>query len=221
MRRLALVLLLATGAALIAAPLVLSMPGRSNDGADMVDDFRPIMQPVSVEKTVEYYGLFQGLGTDFGSFMNEEKVATFQGYMKGLGAMQEELPQMLSALGKQLGMTPAQMQRFLGEQFPAVAQGLAAMPQMGRDFSDVVGVMAKDAEPFAGVEPALTHYGDLVDRMERNVGNYSSVDELPAMSAFSWFFFVPGALIVLLSGWLLATSARPAVSGAVVPEVAG
>jgi len=47
--------------------------------------------------------------------------------------------------------------------------------------------------------------------VQRNPHNYASVDALPRLSLFPWFLLVPGILIVLLSGFLLATERRAAV----------
>lgn len=203
------------GVALIALPLAMSMFGRSNDGRAMVDDFRPIMQPASVQKTSDYYDLFVTWGNDFSQIMTQENVATFQGYMQGIGAMQAEFPKLIHALGRQLGMTDAQVNAFLADEFPAVAGGLQAMPQMGRDFAGMIAVMEKDVGPFQQVKPALDHYGDLVARMERNVDTYASVDAMPRMSLLPWFFVIPGALLLALAGSLLyldARAPRPAVA---------
>ena len=55
----------------------------------MVDDFRPIMQPASVQKTADYYAIFDGFETAFRPVMTEQAVTQFQGYMQGMAAMQK------------------------------------------------------------------------------------------------------------------------------------
>lgn len=190
--------LLVLGIALIVMPFALSMPSRASKGADMVDSFHPIMQQPSVDTTVRYYGLFQQLGSSFGPLMTDQNVTKFRGYQRGLAAMQGELPGMFKALAGQLQMTPAQLNGFLAKNFPAVARGFAAFPQMGKDFSVMIDTMARSAPGFAQVPAALRHYGDLVQRMRTNVGNYAAVDALPSFRAFTWFFVIPGAIVALL-----------------------
>jgi len=68
----------------------------------------------------------------------------------------------------------------------------------------------KQAAPvMARVQPGLTHYKLLVDTMQANVQNYKDVNSLPSFRLFTWFFVVPGALLVLLSGWALYPPAGP------------
>ena len=49
---------------------------------------------------------------------------------------------------------------------------------------------------------------DMLDRMERNLGNYAGVDALPPFSLFPWFFVIPGLLVAGLSGAALASRRR-------------
>jgi hypothetical protein len=199
--------LLALGVALVVLPFALSMPSRASDGADMVNDFHPIMQPASVAKTVKYYALFQGLGSTFGPIMTQANVTKFKQYQAGLGGMQREIPGLMKGMAQAFHMTSKQLQAYLGKNYPAIAQGFAAFPQMGKDFGVVIGTMGSAAGPFQDVPKALTHYGDLVKRMQRNVGNYASVDALPSMRAFTWFFVIPGVLVLLLGALVFRAGA--------------
>ena len=56
---------------------------------------------------------------------------------------------------------------------------------------------------FANVPPGLAHYKPLVHVMQANVTNYEKVDSLPSFRLFTWFFVIPGVLLVLLAGWPL------------------
>ncbi len=200
--------LLAIGVLMVIMPFAFGMFGRAPDGGAMIDDFRPIMQPASVEKTLDYYKMFQGLGAAFGPIMTEQNVAKFEQYMKGFEAMGKELPAMFAALGKQLNMSPKELQAFIGKGFPAVGQGLGGLPGVLKDFKPVVATMSNVVGPFQGVEPALIHYGDLTRRMDRNVANYAAADKLPPFKLFPWFFLLPGILISVLSFGLLRGSQR-------------
>jgi hypothetical protein len=72
---------------LFALPLVISMPGKASAGEKMFQNFEPIMQPANVQTTVDYYeDVFVPLGK-VAPALNDETVATFQGYLKGMGGM--------------------------------------------------------------------------------------------------------------------------------------
>lgn len=98
------------GIALIAAPLALGMPGKAA-GQRMLNDFHPVMQPATVTAAAGYFNTFQAL----------RPVA--------IGGQQaaSESPQLLSALGAGLHMSPAQVDGFLVAKFPAMA-GLIVPP---------------------------------------------------------------------------------------------
>lgn len=72
-----------------------------------------------------------------------------------------------------------------------MAKMLQGLPQMARDFDGLLGVMSANVDIFQKVPPGLDHYKPLVTTMQRNVGTYHSVDALPRMSLFPWFFIVP------------------------------
>jgi hypothetical protein len=103
---------------------------------------------------------------------------------------------LIPALAKPLHMTPAQVQQFLGTSFPATAKLLGELPQL--------------APVFSKVPPGLVFYKPLVGAMQANVSNYAKVDSLPDFRLFTWFFVVPGVLLVVLAGWQLVTARRRA-----------
>src|SRR5689334_19110189 len=105
---------LVIGLALIVAPFAISLPSRASAGQDMIDNFHPIMQPAAVATTVKYYDQ---------TFVPLRPVA-----VTGVAAA-SETPQLIGALATQLHMTPAQLQKFLGTNFPATAQLLGSLPQ--------------------------------------------------------------------------------------------
>jgi hypothetical protein len=116
-------------------------------------------------------------------------------------------------------MTPAEVQQFLGQQFPAMARMLQSLPQMSRDFGGLLGVMSANVAVFQQVPAGLDHYKPLVTTMQGNVGTYASMAALPKMSLFPWFFIVPGILIVLGSGILLFGGWRPRVKALAFPRL--
>ena len=46
--------------------------------------------------------------------------------------------------------------------------------------------------------------------MQTNVDNYNQADSLPNFRLFTWFFVVPGLLIIGLAGWGLFFAGQPA-----------
>lgn len=116
--------------------------------------------------------------------------------------MESDAAKLVPALATALHMTPAQVQQFIGQQFPAMAKMLQSLPQMSKDFGGLLGVMSANVAIFQQVPAGLDHYKPLVTTMQRNTGTYASVDALPRMGLFPWFFIVPGILIILGSGLL-------------------
>jgi hypothetical protein len=179
MNRKALWAIVAIGLALVIAPLAMSLPSKSAAGERMLNNFQPIMQPAQVRKTVHYYNK---------TFVPLRGVA--------IGGVQagNESAKLVQALAQALKMTPAQVQQFLASQFPATASLIGNLP---------------DLKPvFENVPPGLDHYKPLVTTMQSNVDNYKQVNSLPNFRLFSWFFVVPGALVILLAGWSLVPAER-------------
>jgi hypothetical protein len=70
-----------------------------------------------------------------------------------------------------------------------------------RTFGGLMGVMERNVGVFAQVPAGLAHYKPLVTTMQANVGDFAQVNSLPDFRLFTWFFVVPGALLVLLAGF--------------------
>lgn len=160
---------LVIGLILVIAPFAISLPSKASDGQAMLDNFHPIMQPASVKETVTYFGAFQDL----------RPVAT------GGIAAASEIPQLVAGLATALKMSPAQVEQFLGSQYPAFGQLLASFPTL--------------VPVFKNVGPGLNDFKPLVTTMQNNVNNYAQVDSLPNFRLFTWFFEVPGVLLVIFS----------------------
>ncbi|MGZ8604647.1 MAG: hypothetical protein ACXWX9_07810 [Actinomycetota bacterium] len=103
------------GVLLIAAPLVLSLPGKASDADTMNENLLPVYTAELVA------GADQGLAV--------------------VGAMGTQMQtEMLPALGQQLGMDEAALGAFLGENLPATSGAMAAMPEALGRFTTVVEV---------------------------------------------------------------------------------
>ena len=163
-------LVLLIGVVLIVLPFAMSMPSKTSAGQKMLDNFHPIMQRANVNQAVDYYNT---------TFLPLKQVA-----VEGVAAANEETA-MMSGFSAGLHMTPQQLNQYLAQRYPAMARLLGGMPTLSPVFSRV---------------PAgLAFYEPLVMTMKNNIDNYAQVDSLPNFNLFTWFFVVPGALLVILS----------------------
>ena len=113
---------LVIGAALIVAPLAISLPSKASAGQKMLNGFHPLMQPTAVTTTVNYYDhTFTALGP----------VAT------GGVVASAEIPGLFAGLAGALHMTQPQLAGFLSTNYPALAQLLEKFPQLVPVFKNV------------------------------------------------------------------------------------
>jgi hypothetical protein len=116
------------GAVLIAAPLSLSMVSKASDADQMNANLEPVY--------------------------TQQLITQSTGALTTLSAMGTQLQQsMLPALATQLNMTPAQLQSFLGENFPATAAALTGLPaSMGR-FENLVATFDNHLSDYKTLKP--------------------------------------------------------------------
>jgi hypothetical protein len=192
---------LVIGLALVIAPLAMSLPSKANAGERMLNGFQPIMQPDQVQTTNRYYNqVFVPLG-QVTPMMSAQNLAKFQAYLKGFGGMQADAAKLVPLLAQALHVTPAQVQALMSKQLPAMAAMLRNLPVMQRDVGGLLGTMQQNVGIFSQVPAGLRHYKPLVTTMQANVDNYKQVNSLPSFRLFAWFFIVPGALLILISGY--------------------
>ena len=77
----------------------------------------------------------------------------------------------------------------------------AQNPQMQAQLKPLMPMLQPAMPIFQQVPPGLDWYKPLVTTMQGNVQDYKSVNELPSFKLFTWFFVVPGILLVLISGF--------------------
>jgi hypothetical protein len=82
-------------------------------------------------------------------------------------------------------------------QFGQAAQN----PQMQEQLKPLMPMLAPAMPIFAKVPAGLAHYKPLVQTMQTNVNDYASVDSLPDFRLFTWFFVIPGVLLMGLAGY--------------------
>jgi hypothetical protein len=146
------------GAALIAVPLILSMPHKASYADTLNDNLKPVYTQQMITQA-------------------ESSLAT-------LGAMGAEMQQkMLPDLAARLGMTPVELNAFLGENFPATSAALAGMPEsMGR---------------FQG----------MVSAFDARLGDYQTIQPV-TLVPIVWFMIGGGIALFLLGGVGVLITAR-------------
>jgi len=209
MNRKVLWAVLVIGLALVIAPFAFSMPSKAAAGERMLNGFQPIMQSDQVKTTAYYYNdVFVPLGT-VTPMLSAKNVKKFQNYLAGFSGMQTDAAKLVPMLAQALQLTPAQVQAMMGKQLPTMAAMLRNLPQMQRDFGGLLTTMQENVGIFSQVPAGLVHYKPLVTTMQANVDNYEQVNSLPNFRLFTWFFVVPGVLLMVLSGWgLFYTESR-------------
>jgi preprotein translocase subunit YajC len=147
LKALILIIIFLVGVALIVLPFVYSMPDRTNAADKMMKAFDPIV--------------------------NTDHATLLQGDVATLQAMAEDTKTLLPALGDQLGMTEAQLNDMLAEDYPGLAAGMQKMEEM-------LGRLSGDTQVIT----------DQVD-------NFASAKKLPVKMT-PWLFIGLGAAIVVL-----------------------
>jgi hypothetical protein len=176
---------LVIGVALVIAPFAISLPAKAAAGERMMSDFQPIMQADQVRTTAYYYDkVFTPLGKVVPA-MGKDNTDKFNGYVTGLTSIK---------------LTPDQMAQ-MRSQYPQLGQLFAGMPTMVKDFDQLIALMQANEQIFAQVPAGLQHYGPLVTAMQGNVNDFRQINSLPDFRLFTWFFVVPGALLVLLAAY--------------------
>jgi hypothetical protein len=190
---------LAVGIGLIAAPLLMGLPDKADGGEKMITAFEPIMDEDNIETTVYYYDeVFVPLG-QVAPAMSQENIDRFNGYVAGFTALGVDAENMVPALATAMNMSEEDVQGFMGAQFPAMSQTLQGLPEMQADFSGLLGLMDSNVGVFEQVPAGLQHYEPLVRTMEAQQENYDKVASLPNFRLFTWFFVIPGLVLVALA----------------------
>jgi hypothetical protein len=103
----------ALGAALIAVPLILSMPHKASYADTLNDNLKPVYSQQLITQASSSVITLSAMGTE----------------------MQQK---MLPDLATQLNMTPDQLNTFMGENFPATSAALAGLPKSLGRFQNLV-----------------------------------------------------------------------------------
>ena len=96
---------------------------------------------------------FEELTDAFRPIMTDEAIATAQADVEGLGAVSDEFQNDVApAVANALQMSPDELNVFLGTEFPSVAAGVGALPEIVPQFTGVVGLLAEQQSNFESAD---------------------------------------------------------------------
>ena len=190
---------LVVGVALIVAPFAMGLPDKADGGQQMIDGFAPIMDEQNVQTTADYYyDVFVPLG-EVAPAMSQENIDQFNAYLAGFAAVGVDAENMVPALSQAMGMPEADVQAFMAAQFVGITTMLEQLPEMEAAFGGLLGLMQENVAIFEQVPAGLDHYEPLVTTMQEQRANYDKVASLPDFTLFTWFFVIPGVVLVGLA----------------------
>lgn len=100
---------------------------------------------------------FEELTDAFRPIMTDEAIATAQADVAGLGAVSDEFQNDVApAVAGALQMSPDELNTFLGSNFPSVAAGVGALPEIVPQFTGVVGLLAEQQSNFESADAIPT-----------------------------------------------------------------
>jgi hypothetical protein len=135
---------------------------------------------------------FENLITDFRPALTQTSIDTARADIAGLSAVATEFSTKLApALSQQLKMTPTQFNGFVSQNFPAVAAGMSALPQVVPAFNGLINILDQQRPLFTSADAIPTK-------------------SLPATTV-PWGLFGAGILIFLIG---LAMLRSPKAGGA-------
>ena len=102
---------------------------------------------------------FESVTDAFRPIMTEEAIATAEQDVAALGAVAEEFQtDVAPAVAGALQLSPADLDAFLGTNFPAVAAGVGALPQIVPQFTDVVNLLGAQQANFESADAIPTTF---------------------------------------------------------------
>ena len=100
---------------------------------------------------------FEEMIDDFRPMLTDEALGTAKTDIAGLAAVADEFENaVVPGMSAQLGMDPQQFGAFLGESFPDVAQGAAALPEIATTFNGLIGTLEAEQGRFASADAIPT-----------------------------------------------------------------
>ncbi len=100
---------------------------------------------------------FESMIDDFRPWLTDESIAALRTDLNGLGGAVDEFQTDLApALATQLGMNADQFGTMLATEFPAVATGMATVPQAATTFTGIIDLLDAQQENFASADAIPT-----------------------------------------------------------------
>lgn len=141
------------GLVVLVAVFALSLPQKAADADELNENLKPIYTQELIDGATQSLAVVSAMG-------------------------QEMQTEMLPDLAMQLGMSPEELNVFMGENFPATAQAMQTMPD------------------------ALERFGAFVGIFAANLDNYMTIQPV-SFTPIIWWIVVAGALLVLIGGVLV------------------
>lgn len=100
---------------------------------------------------------FESMIKDFRPWLTDDSITALRTDLGGLEAAVDEFQTaMVPALSQQLGMTPEAFGGMMSTQFPAVATGMATVPQAAGSFGGIIDLLDVQQENFASADAIPT-----------------------------------------------------------------
>ena len=127
---------------------------------------------------------FEEMIDDFRPLLQEESLAQAQADVDGLAAAGEEFQtEIAPTMAQQLGMSPEEFGAMVQAQYPAVAQGMEALPEITETFSGLIQTLDSQRELFESADAIPT-------------------DDLPATTV-PWIILIAGLAAIIVGVLML------------------
>lgn len=129
-----------------------------------------------------------------------------------LSTVTAELPELLAFLSKTLKVTPDQLAAALKKNFPAINQAVTNLPTVTRDWTeiaDIDGLTRFDGAPVKSVPELRTYFSnDLIPVLERQRGNYQSLDGTSKVDWIAPLLLVIGLVVMAFAALMIVRNRR-------------
>jgi hypothetical protein len=133
-----------------------------------------------------------------------------------LSAVTAELPGLLAFLEQSLHVSQTQLLAALKSSFPGIAQAITNLSTVTAGWNQIQnidGLTAFDGTPVHTVPELRTYFSsDLIPILERQQGNFESLDGTSSVNWIAPLLLVVGLVVILFAGLMIALNLRGAVS---------
>jgi hypothetical protein len=129
-----------------------------------------------------------------------------------LTSVSAELPGLLAFLGEELKLTSTQLDAALNANFSALAGSIANLPKVTAGWESIPGIDGLtrfDGAPVRSVPELNTYFtSDLIPVLERQRGNYDSLDGTSSVNWFAPLLLVVGIVLVAFAALMIVRNRR-------------